>query len=157
MGVSAQSDFFELGEKDSYGAIEFMPKIYLDAWDQKGSDKFIRVSAGIYKTGDTNTFYGVYVEYDSALVKKDWVFAIVTKTSSYLLKECNTSRASNLPFAGIYIPYTNPAYFYDFLKTAEVTKLSFSKTYFIPSSNPNYFRQVFKDIRVKALYFDWYQ
>lgn len=150
--VTAQ--YLHLGERDSLGYSEYFPNKHLEVFDIKGQDKFLKVSVGIYNNGSQNVFYGIYIDFDSALVKKDTLLAIVTTTGSYLLREAKSSREMNLPFNALFVPDSNPDQFYGFIIEGRVTKISYSGSYFEPTINPDYFEKAMKEVVVIISYFD---
>lgn len=150
----ATAQFLQFGERDSSGSAEYFPKQHIEAWDKKGSDKYLMISVGICNQDKKNVFYGVYIDFDSSLVQKDTLLAIITTEGSYLLKETKSSRELNKPFTSLFVPDSNPDLFYGFIIKGQVTKISYSGTYFIPNLNADYFSKALKEVKVTPKYFD---
>lgn len=150
----ATAQYFQLGKTDSFGTASYHPVKYLESWDVKGSDQYLLLSAGVSKDIDGNVFYGVYVDFDAALTKKDTLLAIFTERGSYLLREAKISRDKNVSNISLFIPDVNPDGFYEFITNGAVTKISYSGAYFKSNINPDYFEKAFSEVIVMCGYVD---
>lgn len=150
---SQPSEYFSM-VKDSTAEnsfYEYVPEKYMELWSS--SDQYLMVSIGMSKIKNKNVFYGIYVDFDSTLTKKDTLISIKTESGCRLLMECKTSREINSSSYGVYVPIDDCG-FAEFISSLPIVSINLSGSTYNVSKEDNYFVNIFKEMNIRTKYFE---